>query len=94
MRRWLPGAAEVVRVSGEWFAEVVLPNAVHDGSCGERVLVVGDPPGKGETASVEVIGDEVRVVPGSAFDGYAEGAKDAGRNFLAGSLKSPSGKDV
>ena len=63
MRGLFPGAAEVVRIARDGLAEVPEPQAVDDGACGERVVLVGDP---------------VREHRASAFDAFRKlnGAKN------------------
>src|SRR6266511_356892 len=51
MSRRHPGLAEIVRRRHETPAEMMLPEAIDDNACGQRVVAAGDPVGEHSATS-------------------------------------------
>ena len=58
MGRGRSGAAKIVGVPGDRFAEVILPDAIDDGAGSERVFGMGDPFSKSQATSLECVGND------------------------------------
>ena len=85
---WLAALGpEVVRVGGQWFAEVLLPNTVDDGTSRQRIPRIRNPPRQCQTPAIKRILDLVRIARLGTRHRHAQAAEHTGRHCRARSFQ-------